>query len=330
MVRVCSARCWWHISRQLFLRIILERTCCLIRKSMPIEIPISKSVRSSGSTNWPPFIGPASFGSWAACRRPDSPKRRQLCGCGSNSDARVAAAGDPHGVGRARPPCPQKPTGRKAAGKPAPSTRARVHTALETGCTFLGVGFRGRTCGLNEAAVCLECEKDRYCPREFVAGSLTPAMSGSRAVPRRRCVPQLLQAWGLPLYATRTRSRQGRSTGFGVVRIAPDTRAGVYALPHPRAESGAIRTSAPVAGRGPGIFHEKKFCMKNTGDHEPDGRHRWSRSPSPAGMARDLQVVRTHARRHGAARRDRRTHENRPPCRPPIDPPVPSVAASCS
>ena len=29
---------------------------------MPIEIPISKSVRSSGSTNWPPFIGPASFG----------------------------------------------------------------------------------------------------------------------------------------------------------------------------------------------------------------------------------------------------------------------------
>ena len=29
---------------------------------MPIEIPISKSVRLSGSTNWPPFIGPASFG----------------------------------------------------------------------------------------------------------------------------------------------------------------------------------------------------------------------------------------------------------------------------
>ena len=37
-------------------------TWASFRSAMPIEIPISKSVRSSGSTNWPPFIGPASFG----------------------------------------------------------------------------------------------------------------------------------------------------------------------------------------------------------------------------------------------------------------------------
>ena len=37
-------------------------TWASFRSVMPIEIPISKSVRSSGSTNWPPFIGPASFG----------------------------------------------------------------------------------------------------------------------------------------------------------------------------------------------------------------------------------------------------------------------------
>ncbi len=39
-------------------------TWASFRSAMPIEIPISKSVRSFGSTNWPPFIGPASFG-WA-------------------------------------------------------------------------------------------------------------------------------------------------------------------------------------------------------------------------------------------------------------------------
>jgi hypothetical protein len=48
---------------------------------------------------------------------------------------------------------------RAPSGKPDPSPRARVHTALAAGCTFLGVGLRGRTCGLNEADVFLECEE---------------------------------------------------------------------------------------------------------------------------------------------------------------------------